>query len=151
MENDLHAMPGHDLMHPRGPIDVADFGDQVQMRMPLAQVQRKHEHLTFGLIEDHQFARTILGQLAGQLGADRSASSGNHDRFAGNRGRDFALVDMDRFAAQQVIGGYFSDLTAHFSIEQLSQAGQSPERDAGRAAMRGDRLHLTARTRRAWQ
>ncbi len=61
------------------------------------------------MIEQYDFGRAVIGQLANQFAADRSARSRHHDARAGDDPFQIAVLDRDFRAAQQFGERHFFD------------------------------------------
>src|SRR2546430_4426452 len=75
MEHGADGVTRDGFLDAGGAKDVADFGRQVKIGMPLAKIHGQHEHLALSLIEDHELARRETRQLAAQLGTNGATAA----------------------------------------------------------------------------
>ena len=69
--------------------DVADHGDEFQLREALFEFEPQVVHRGFCIVEQDQFLDSERCQLAAQFRADRTGGSGDHDGFFPEIGDDF--------------------------------------------------------------
>ena len=72
-----------------GQPDVADHGDEFQLREALFEFEPQVVHRGFCIVEQDQFLDSERCQLAAQFRADRTGGSGDHDGFFPEIGDDF--------------------------------------------------------------
>ncbi len=97
--------------------------------MASRQFARDHEQGVLVALQQNQFGRLQVQNLAAQLGPDGAAGPGHQHPLSPYQALDGRLVQVDRVPLEQVLDGEVPDLIdAHLSIQQFAQVGQRGDR-----------------------
>ncbi len=103
MEDDARPLAGQHLLDQRGVLDVADDRRQRQLRKAVGERRLDRIDRRLGQVEQHELGRTVAGDVAAELGADRAAGAGDHHHAVAEPFAETRIVEDDRIAAQQVV------------------------------------------------
>ena len=150
-----HVLVGGGMEHVVGPARLEDFleaigvGDARERRddlhagAGLAHLAVDEVQRALGPLEQDDAAGTETGDLAGQLGADRAAGTGDQDAAAAELPLHGPEIQGHRLAPQQVVDLHLAQMTQlqGAARQQVLQRRQDLALDAGLGAARHDAPH----------
>ena len=104
----------------------ADERHEVQLRVLHEELLLDAVSIVLIDVEDDELLRLVACDLTAELGADRSATTGDEDRLPLDHAEDFFIVDLDRFTTEEVEDVDVAELAdADFAVDELVDARDS--------------------------
>ena len=126
-------------------LDAAHRRAKLQRGKPFPQLLLDLIERGLGLIEPDQHARTVPGDLAAQLAADRAAGSGDQNGAACQVFPKVALLPAGRRTSQQIFETDLADLLdEHARTNALDERGHALDGNACSLALFENRGELIA-------
>ena len=141
MEYNVRVIGFHDAVDTAGVPHGADERLQVQVRAVVPQFLLDGVGVVLVNVENNQRLGLGPGDLAAQFAADASAATGDQHHFPGDVRKNFFIIDLHLFPAQQVRDLHVPELAdADFFIEQLVHSGDDLQLAVGFLAQVQDGL-----------
>ena len=88
--------------------DVADYRDEVEIRVVVFEFEAEVVHRGLGVVEEDEPLDAEAGELAAEFGADGAGGTGHHDHFVLEVLDDLFHRDLDFISAEEVFDLDFS-------------------------------------------
>ena len=110
MEDDLRAVSPEDIVHTVHHPDVADDGEDLNLREMLLQFEADEMHRRLGTVEEDERLHTEAAELAAEFTADGSGSTRDHHHLVFERLGDLLHIDLYLVASEDIVDAHLGKI-----------------------------------------